>query len=267
MVFAVAGLAFSLAVGIGVWAFLTTVEKGKQFQARVDTLAPKRITPQEVLKTAHPSPGKFYFENTLFFLMPVLGSVVWQQSAPLSGPWGVKLLLAGALSFTLKIAWKIFCIRGHRRKIEEALPGTLDLLVVCVEAGMSLTSALVRIAEETKGTPLSNELRYTFHEINVGLSPEDAFHNLAGRAKVQDVNALVTTMIESEKMGMRLGECLRNHAGLLRETIRMRTREKIQKLPVKMLFPLVFFILPAIFTVVLAPSLIKMIPLFKGIGS
>lgn len=267
MIFAIVIVLFSLAVGLGVWSFLTSTAQKDRFQERLSILTSAKQYKEEVLKAAHISPHKFYIENLLFLGIPILFSILWQQAAPASGPVAIKLLMAILAGLSLKLFLKIYMVRRYRRLIEEALPTTLDLLVVCLEAGMSLNASLVRLAEETKGTPLSNELRYTFYEINVGLPAEDAFRNFANRTKVPDIKSFVITLIESEKLGMKLSDTLRNHSALLRETIRIRTREKILKLPIKLLFPLAFLIMPSIFVVLIGPSVLNIIPFLEKINT
>ena len=263
MAISILGALFSIVVGIGIWAFLETVEKEKRFQNRVTIMMAKKKDCDKVSKIKHISHKKFYIETLFFTGVPLLLAILWQELAPESGPIILKLIAAVLIAIVSKFLCKISNVQKYRRKIEEALPGTLDLLVVCLEAGMSLHAGLARLAEETKGTPLSDELRYTFYEMNMGITPEDAFRNLATRTNVSDVKIFVTTIIESEKLGMQLGDTLRNHSTLLRETIRIRTREKVLKLPIKLLFPLVFLIMPSIFVVLLAPSLLRLIPMFE----
>jgi tight adherence protein C len=266
MNFLITAFVFSLAIGTGVWAFFTMKVQKTRLRDRLDFFASKKHYQEKVLKAVQISPKKFYKENFLFLTVPLVFVAIGQHLAPSPGPIAVKFMAALAISMALKFFLKFYMIRRHRQQIESALPSTLDLLVVCLEAGMSLNASLVRLAEETKGTPLSNELRYTFYEINVGLPAEDAFRNLAVRTKVPDVKSFVTTIIESEKMGMKLGDSLRNHSTLLRESIRIRTREKILKLPIQLLFPLIFCIMPSIFVVLLMPSLLRIIPMFANIS-
>lgn len=251
-------------MGLGIWAWLTLYEQSRRMKKRMEELAPHGSSKQPAQNLSKPTPKNYKFENIVFLIVPTGLAIAWQQV--LSGAFAPKMLIAVAVSLFLKVFWKRYQIQRYRSLIEEALPTTLDLLVVCVEAGMSLTSALVRVAEETKGGPLSDELKSTFYEMNVGLSMEQAFRNLAARTNVIDVGSLVTTIIEAEQIGMKLGETLRSHSAMLRETIRMRTREKILKIPIKILFPLILFFMPAIFSIVLAPSIIKLIPVFQSVG-
>ena len=260
-----ASFMLSVALGAGIWAWLTLYEQSRRMKKRMAELAPKGSIQEQNLRVEKPAPKNYKIENFVFLFAPTILALVSQQFFP--GPMLPRLMMAVAASIVLKIVWKKQQIKKYRNLIEEALPTTLDLLVVCIEAGMSLNSALIRVAEETKGGPLSDELKHTFHEMNVGLSMEQAFHNLAARTNVPDVGSLVTTIIEAEQIGMKLGDTLRSHSAMLRETIRMRTREKILKIPVKILFPLVMFFMPAIFSIILAPAVIKLIPVFQSMGA
>ncbi len=262
--FFIASVMLSVALGSGIWAWLTIYEQSRRMKKRMAELSAQENLQERTVKLEKPTPKNYSFENLIFLFGPTGLAIAWQQVVP--GPVVPKLMIAIAVSVFLKIIWKRHQINRYRIRIEEALPTTLDLLVVCIEAGMSLASALVRVAEETRGGPLSDELKKTFYEMNVGLSMEQAFRNLAVRTNVVDVGSLVTTIIEAEQIGMKLGETLRSHSAMLRETIRMRTREKILKIPVKVLFPLVFFFMPAIFSIVLAPAVIKLIPVFQSMG-
>jgi len=151
-----------------------------------------------------------------------------------------------------------------RQLIEEALPMAIDLLLVCVEAGMSMNSAIVRVANEIKGSPLSDELSLTYHELNAGLPFENALRNLGSRTGVADLQGVTSAIIQGDKLGISLGETLRSQARAIRETIRMRTREKVFKIPIKMIPPLVLFIMPAIFTVLAGPAMLQVLNAFSS---
>jgi tight adherence protein C len=145
-------------------------------------------------------------------------------------------------------------------RIDKALPDVLDLFIVCMEAGLALQATVNRVAEEVRN--ISKDLFAEFQllnaELRTGIPRETALRSLGERTDVQNVKALVGLMIQSDKMGASISTALRTHASFLRVQRGLRAEEKAAKLPVKILFPMMFFIFPAIFVVVLGPAIIQM---------
>jgi tight adherence protein C len=150
--------------------------------------------------------------------------------------------------------------RRRQDRIDRALPDVLDLLIVCMEAGLSLQATINRVSDEVKSisTDLFKELQLTNAELRTGLNREVALRNLGERTGVQNVKALVGLMIQSDKMGASIVQALRTHAAFLRVQRSQAAEERAAKLPVKILFPLLLFIFPAIFVVVMGPAAIQM---------
>lgn len=168
----------------------------------------------------------------------------------------MKMLL---LIINALVALRIARIMAERRRvalIKRELPAALDLIVVCLEAGLGLEAAFLRVSSELKGTPLGGELKQTFHEVSAGIPLEDALRNFAHRARVSEINAIIISIIQAQKMGTSLAGTFRVQADSLREKYRITMREKMAKVPIKILFPLVFFIFPALFVVILGPAAI-----------
>ncbi len=142
-----------------------------------------------------------------------------------------------------------------------ALPDMMDLAVVCVEAGMGLDQALQRIGEELQipHPDLSNELRLYNLEVNAGWKRPDALRNLAARTAVDDVRALVASLIQSDRFGTSIADSLRIFSDSLRVKRRQRAEERAAKMSVKIVVPLVIFIFPAIFAVVAGPAIIGLV--------
>jgi tight adherence protein C len=134
----------------------------------------------------------------------------------------------------------------------------LDLLVICLEAGLALNAALVRITKELRWTSpaLSDELEYTNREIMMGRSRPEALRSLGQRCGHADFNALLAVIIQSEKFGMSLAKTLRIQVEAMRIKRRQKLQEAIHKMPVKMVFPLVFCIFPELLAVILGPAAI-----------
>jgi len=163
--------------------------------------------------------------------------------------------------------WMLVRIRQSKRReeITLALPDALDLLVICVEAGQGLNAALLSVTRESglHSPELSDELRLLNLEMSTGVPRAQALRNLSLRTGIDDVRALVAVLIQSDRFGTSVAQALRTHAQSLRTRRRQRAEEAARKTPVKMVFPLVFCIFPALLTVLLAPG---MMDLFKVLG-
>jgi tight adherence protein C len=148
---------------------------------------------------------------------------------------------------------------ARQKEIQLALPDALDLLVICVEAGLGLNQALIRVTKEIRhiSTLLSEELGVANFQIRAGIPREEALKNFAERTGVPDVRTLVTTMIQTERFGTSIAQSLRVHADTLRLKRKQRAEEAAAKTTIKMIFPLVLCVFPALFVVVLGPALIQ----------
>jgi tight adherence protein C len=159
--------------------------------------------------------------------------------------------------------------RIHKRQhiLRLALPDALDLLVICVEAGLGLDQALLRVSHELKVVhpELSEELELVNAEIRVGKIRIEALRELATRTGVDDIKALIATLIQTDRFGTSVGQSLRVHSDELRMKRRQRAEEAAAKTTVKMVPPLVFFIFPALFVVILGPAAITIIRNFLPI--
>ncbi len=134
----------------------------------------------------------------------------------------------------------------------------MDLLIVCMEAGLSLQATINRVADEVRpiSVDLHNELTLLNAELRTGISRETALKNMAERTGVQNVNSLVGMMIQSDRMGTSISQALRVHSAFLRTQRAQKAEEQAAKLPVKIMFPMLMFIFPAVFIVVLGPAVI-----------
>lgn len=151
--------------------------------------------------------------------------------------------------------------RANRRQkdIARQLSDVLDLLVVCVEAGLGLFEAIKIVGDETdrQGQAIGTELALVSVEVAAGGSLGQALRNLAERTAVEDIRPLAATLIQSEQLGSQIGPALRSSSDSLRTKRRLRAEEAAQKSTIKILFPLVLFILPAMLIVLLAPAVIQ----------
>jgi tight adherence protein C len=144
--------------------------------------------------------------------------------------------------------------RLHR--IDRSMPELIDLLVVSVEAGLSLSAAMQLAGERMKG-PLGDELRIVLQEQRMGLSPVQALANMEGRCPTPAVEAFARAMMQGQVLGVAIGQILRNLAIEMRKRRRALIEQQAQKAPIKMLFPLVFMIFPALFVVILGPAIVS----------
>ena len=176
---------------------------------------------------------------------------------------GIELLLvllAGATAgYYLPNIVLARIVTKRQRDIFETLPDALDLLTVCVEAGLSLERAMVKVAAEIqiKSVPLAHELQLVLMEMRAGFSKEKALRNFALRIGVEDIDTLVAMLIQSERFGTSMGESLRVHSDNLRAKRRVMAEECAAKIGLKLLFPLIFCIFPTLLMVLLGPAVIQ----------
>jgi len=177
---------------------------------------------------------------------------------PLSALWVLLIV------FTTALAWfapaLLIETRAQRRmdRIDRDLPELIDLLIATIEAGLGFAGSLQLVADRFQG-PLGQELRLALHEQSMGLTTDQALTNLLERCETPSVRGFTRAVSQGETLGVSIGTMMRNLAGETRKRRRQTAKEKIQKAPVKMLFPLVFCIFPALFTVVLFPALYRVI--------
>lgn len=171
----------------------------------------------------------------------------------------VTLLLLAAVGYYLPNVVLMVMIRFRQREVQEALPDAVDLMRVCVEAGLGLDAAMIRASEEMdlRSHELSDELKLVALDLRVGSTRERALQNLALRTGVDDVATFVNILLQSEHFGTNVAESLRVLSDTMREHRKIRAEEAAAKIPLKLLFPLIFFMFPALFVVILGPAVIS----------
>ena len=171
----------------------------------------------------------------------------------------LTLLTAAAIGYYLPNVVLAELVRRRKREIFENLPDAIDLMTVCVEAGLGLDAALVRVAEETELTsrPLAEELRLVSLELRAGATREKALRNFALRSGVDEVDALVAMLVQADRFGTSIADSLRIHSDGLRTKRRLRAEEAAAKIGVKLVFPLIFGIFPAMMVVLAGPAVIR----------
>ena len=148
--------------------------------------------------------------------------------------------------------------------MRRALPDSLDLLTISVESGLAFDAALQQVADKTTG-PLAAEFRRTLQEIQLGTGRTDALKAMAERTKVEDLKYFVTALAQADRLGIPIADVLRVQAGEMRTKQTQKAEESAAKLPVKIIFPVLFCIMPAVFIVLLGPPIAQLSSFFSGI--
>jgi tight adherence protein C len=209
------------------------------------------------------SPNALFFfvgARTLISLGLALAYLVPRISRgePLAKTLYVALLM-WAMLHLLCMLWLRRRARRRVFRLQTALPDSLDLMVVCLEAGLGLTATIARVGEERSAMndPLGEEFQRVARELRDGRAREDALRDLGERNGVEDLKSLIGLVIQSDRLGASMAKTLRAHADVLRTKRRQRAEEAARKLPIKILFPLALFILPALFVVAIGPSVLR----------
>lgn len=196
----------------------------------------------------------------MMILMPALGQRF--AVALLASVW------AGLIGYVLPTFYIRARINKRQREIQKALPDALDLFVVCVEAGLGLNQAIQRVSEEIERVSpvLAEQLALVNLEIRAGTPRDEAFRNLGDRTGVQDVKSLMAMLIQTDRFGTSIAQALRTHADTMRTKRRQRAEEAAAKTTIKLVFPLVLFVFPALFVIILGPAVIQIIETLSNFG-
>ena len=196
----------------------------------------------------------------MMILMPAMGQRF--AVALLASVW------AGLIGYVLPTFYIRARINKRQREIQKALPDALDLFVVCVEAGLGLNQAIQRVSEEIERVSpvLAEQLALVNLEIRAGTPRDEAFRNLGDRTGVQDVKSLMAMLIQTDRFGTSIAQALRTHADTMRTKRRQRAEEAAAKTTIKLVFPLVLFVFPALFVIILGPAVIQIIETLSNFG-
>lgn len=181
---------------------------------------------------------------------------------PWTGVW--RVIVAAfftAVGYLLPGAYLGSIARSRQRTIQRQLSDVMDLLTISVEAGLGFDAALAQVVRNVPG-PLAEELARLLQEIQIGVGRADAFRHLGERTDVPELRAFILSMIQAELFGVSIANVLRAQSRELRLKRRQRAEETAQKVPVKLLFPTIFLILPAMFIVLLGPGVIRIYETF-----
>jgi tight adherence protein C len=205
------------------------------------------------------SPESWTVDRVLAFKVigAVVGGILGMVLATALNSGPVRLLgLAGVVAVLGFFAPNMFLYQKaseRRERIQRELPDALDLLTITVEAGLAFDAALAQVARNTEG-PLAEEFFRVLQEMQIGMGRQEALKALGERANVADLRQFVTAMAQADSFGIPIGNVLRVQAKEMRTKRTQRAEEKAQKVPVKMLFPLIFCVMPVLFVVVIGPA-------------
>ncbi len=178
----------------------------------------------------------------------------------------VTTVLFGALA--LLCGWQfqatletMLRVRRRQRAIARGLPNALDLMVVCVESGLGIDQTMIQVAKELQSAhpEICSEFTVMNLEMRAGKRRAEALHNLADRTGVEEVKKLVAVLVQTDRFGTSIAQCLRGHADYLRTLARQRAEERASKLAVKLVFPIFFFVLPSLFVVTIGPVMMRLV--------
>ena len=181
------------------------------------------------------------------------------------GETGKSLMFAGVafvIGLYLPNMWLSGKAAARQKAIARALPDTLDMMSICVDAGLGFEAALQKVAFQSDGE-LSMEMRRVISEIRVGVSRADALRHLAERTQVPDVASFVAVLVQADRLGIAIRNVLNTQSVQMRIVRRQRAEEEAGKAPIKMLIPLALFIFPAMFAVILGPAIPRVLASFK----
>lgn len=203
-------------------------------------------------------PGQFILVVGIIAGVLPLATTLYMAS---TGTTGVKLLITFAVMTGMSIygprIWLMGRVKRRRKEVWRALPDAFDLITASVEAGLGIDAAFTRVIEKVHG-PFAEELTRTMREITMGRSRRDAFLDMTERTGVEELRSLVNSIIQAESMGISIGGVIRVQTGVIRVKRKQRAEEQAFKAPIKMVFPLVFFIFPSIMMVIGGPAVIQM---------
>ncbi|SOZ15379.1 Tad secretion system, secretion accessory protein [Cupriavidus taiwanensis] len=225
-------------------------------------------------RNPHAAPLYFAAKTVLAVSLPMIGlmALAGQPALQERNLMFALLALLGAIGYYLPNFVLSRKVSQRQRTVFEEFPDVIDLLTVCVEAGLGLDAALMRVADELalRCPVLADELQLMLLELRSGFSKEKALTNLSLRTGVEDVDKFASMLIQADRFGTSLGESLRVLSDMLRTKRRMRAEEQAAKIALKLLFPLIFTIFPSLLLVLLGPAFIQiyrvLLPTMAGQG-
>jgi len=237
----------SIAGRVGDWAARRTGRGGEEkIREKLISAGMYGTTPRKVL--GYQVLGAIAFSLLALWLISAAGgSIIFAI---------VIAVAAGAGGWYAPVYYVELKRRARMEQLDKQMPDMIDLLVVTIEAGLGILASM-RVASESMLDPLGQELRLTLQEQRMGLSVGQAIESLGRRADAPNMRIFVRAITQGERLGVSIGTTMRNLSVEMRKRRRAMAEERAQKMPLKMLFPLIFFIFPALFIVILTPMIIN----------
>jgi tight adherence protein C len=192
------------------------------------------------------------------------GAVIGLMILALGFAWPIRVfafLAVALIGYWLPNIILTNAVQRRQNDIRQALPDSIDLLTICVEAGLGFDAALAHVSKNTTG-PLADEFYRTLQEVQLGRSRNEAMRNLAARSNVAELSAFVLAMVQADIFGVSVANVLRVQAKDMRTKRRQLAEERAMKVPIKVLFPVLFCIFPALFVVILGPAIMRIADVF-----
>jgi tight adherence protein C len=254
--------------GDGVLAALQLTDAPKAWVKRFQQIAPK--SPKDLSKLRRRLSAAGYRSLTaavLYGASETLLPFIVGGAALLTlgfSRWYVALF-AAAIGFVLPSVWLGRQTALRQKQIRNGLPDALDLMIVCIESGSSIDQSIVKTSDELDITwpALAEEMRLITTEMRAGKPRLEAFKNFASRTKVDEVRSLVAMLVQTDRFGTSIAQALRTHADVSRTKRRQNAEERAAKIGVKLVFPLVFCLFPALYVAILGPAIIEYQKVFK----
>jgi tight adherence protein C len=247
------------------------VDAPSEQQKRIAAYIPKSPKEMSRLQRRLAMAGYHGFQAALLFVfaqfgLALLGFVIVVFVLPVPNAW-LFAIGAAAIGYLVPELFVARKVALRKKQIQNGLPDALDLLIISLEAGLALDQAILKCSEELAVSypALSHEFQMINIETRAGKPRLEALKNFSRRTQVDDARSLVTMLVQTDRFGTSVAQALRTHAEESRIKRRQRAEEKAAKLSVKLIFPLVFFLLPAFFVVATGPALIKFVEFFSNL--
>jgi len=209
-----------------------------------------------------------YVVLTLIFVLLLSAGMLWVERNNAATSVLIGIAVALILGFMLPKIVLERLVKRHRRKLQEALPDTVDLLGIVLGTGLSLDQAMMRVSEEMEYIypDLAGEFATVVMQVRAGQERTTAFQQFVRRTGVEEIKSLAAMIVQSEKFGTSLAQALKVYADALRTRRRLRAEAAVAKAGIKMLFPIVIFILPVLFIITLVPGLLSVLHDLRTLG-
>ena len=246
--------------------FLKLLERLGQANKPKDQAETSRLRKMLVTAGYRGARGPVIFLGSKIFLGILFGTLFFifgdQVTKGMTANAFSMIMVATALGgFYAPQLWLSLAMSRRKEKLLDGFPDALDLMVVCVEAGLGLDQAISRVGEEIQigHKDLGDEFQLVSLELRAGFSREQALRNLSDRTDIDEIRSLIALLIQTDRFGTSVGQALRVHSDSMRMNRRLRAEEMAAKLPVKLMLPLIVFIFPSLMVVIIGPGAIKLI--------